>query len=188
MEEILKSALKENEQLLWSGRPESFDTLDATHKHSFIVKSITAAIVAVIAEVLYLWLAKKNGANIMPLVMVLIALAAAFSPICVWLDASRLRKSVLYGVTDKRLILVRDGVKGVEFEKIDAAAFKTDADGHTTLLCGRRALKAKPSAWRASTLVGQSAYEEICDSFAFYALPADDSLKSTLKEHLPLMA
>ena len=32
MEELLKESLREEEKLLWSGRPEPFEPLDKTHK------------------------------------------------------------------------------------------------------------------------------------------------------------
>lgn len=56
---------------------------------------------------------------------------------------------MLYAVTDKRLILVREAVRDMDFGRIKSASLRRDADGHTSLLCGERALKAKPDKWRA---------------------------------------
>ena len=191
MEELLKDSLEKDENLLWSGRPETFETLDTTNKRNFIIKTVVSVVVAAVLMALYIVYALKSGVGIKAFVVVLLVVCAVFGPLNTFTDASKLRKKVLYAVTDKRLLVVRDSIKDVDYVCIIESSFKKDADGHTTLLCGGRAIKAKPTKWRAMTLIGKNSAEDdtgVCDSFAFYALPDDNTLMETIREHLPVIA
>lgn len=186
MEEILKEALKSGEKLLWSGRPESFETLDATHKKDFVVSLVCSAVIAAVLLALYVYFALKNNVEIKAFVVIVVLILSFFKPLGVWTDASRLKKSVMYAATDKRLIVIREGTKEASYGRIQEAQFKTDADGHTSLLCGKNALKLKDVKWRGATIVGQNTDdgEAPCDSFVMYAVPESEKLKAVLAEKL----
>ena len=70
MEELLKESLREDEKLLWSGRPEAFETLDKTHKSPFIRSGIITAVVTIALCVAYVILAKANDVPLKPAVLV----------------------------------------------------------------------------------------------------------------------
>ena len=104
------------------------------------------------------------------------------------LDASKIRKRMQYAITDKRLIILTDSDKSVEYSAISAAKLDRDEDGHTSLLCGEDAIKAKPWKRRAATLSGAITDDNtgMCERFVMYALPDADKVKETLKPFLPL--
>ena len=52
MDEMLKTGLQPNETLLWRGKPESFETLDKTHKKKFIVAAAIGLFITLLVGVL----------------------------------------------------------------------------------------------------------------------------------------
>lgn len=189
MEDKLKSKLLEGETLLWSGRPETFETLDLTHKQYFIKKTIIAALIAAVLAAAYVLLAVRLGANISWVVIVLIIACAAASPIGFFSSASKLRKEVLYAVTNKRLLIVCGEIRSIPHENVKTALFKTDADGHTSFIFGSKAEKSKPYSWRNAALFGlfyEDCGEEECDLMAFYAVSDAEALKKIVAPYISL--
>ena len=178
MEELLKESLREEETLLWSGRPEAFETLDKTHKIPFIRKGIIAALVTIAICAAYVIFAQIKNVPLKPAVPVIVAACGIFVILRGLIDASKLRKRVLYAITDKR----------VEYSAISAAKLDRDEDGHVSLLCGEDAIKAKPWKRRVMALAGTVTNDTtgMCESFAFYAIPDADKVKEILKPYLPL--
>ena len=78
MEELLKESLREEEKLLWSGRPEPFEPLDKTHKSPFIRSGIITALVTIAICVAYVILAGINNAPLKPAVLVIVAACGIF--------------------------------------------------------------------------------------------------------------
>lgn len=188
MEELLKESLREEETLLWSGRPEAFETLDKTHKVPFIRKGIIAALVTIAICAAYVIFAQIKNVPLKPAVLVIVAACGIFVILRGLIDASKLRKRVLYAITDKRLIIQTDSEKSVEYSAISAAKLDRDEDGHVSLLCGEDAIKAKPWKRRVMALAGTVTNDTtgMCESFAFYAIPDADKVKEILKPYLPL--
>ena len=189
MEEYLKKELGEDENLLWSGRPEPFETLDQTNKKPVIVKAIVAGIAVTALCLAYILYAGRSGVGVkigLPVVTVLIGIFAAVRPL---MDAAKVRKSVMYAMTDKRIfVIIGDSVKSLEYSSINVARFRTDEDGHSALLCGEKGVTMKPSAWRAAVLSGVCTDEKtgLCDSFVLYAIPDAGKVKDLLKVYLPV--
>lgn len=188
MEESLKNALNADEKLLWSGRPVAFDTLDATHKRSFVVKTAISTAVVVLLLALYIWYALTSGVGVKGFVVIVLLACGAFGPVSTFSDAARLRKNIIYAATDKRLITLRDSAKSVEYDKIPNAELRTDADGKLTLLCGKKGVGARPEKWRAMAVIGPSTVEDsgLCESFAMYALPDAAQFKKAVSAYLPV--
>lgn len=187
MEEMLKNALDNDEKLLWSGRPEAFDTFDETNKKHFIKKVITAAVITALLVAGYALLVAGSG-NFKLSIVVIILVFAVYSPMNLILDANKLKKKVLYGITDKRLITVIDSARSVHYTEIKTAALKTDPEGHTTLLCGHEAVDSKPELWRAYTIIGICMNDrgDVCERYAMYALPEPEKIREILKPYLDL--
>ena len=188
MEEKIRESLEKGEELLWIGSPEQFDTMDKSNGGSIRRGSIIKAVVTVTLVVLYILAAKKNGADIMPVLIVLLVACGGYAIANPFLTADKLRKKVCYAVTDRRLVTVTSEVKGVPYELIREAVIKTDADGHSTLLCGHDAVKFKPTRWRGESVVSARLNSETgdCDSLVLYAVPEIEKVKALVGQYLAL--
>lgn len=188
MEELLKESLSEEETLLWSGRPEPFETLDKTHKKPFIRSAIITALITLAICAAYVILIIIENTQLKPGVLVVVAACGVFLILRSLLDASKIRKQVQYAITDKRLIVLADSAKSVEYSAVSAAKLDKDGDGHVSLLCGEDAIKAKPWKRRALVLTGAVTNDTtgVCESFVMYALPETDKVKEILKPYLSL--
>lgn len=185
-ENQILSALDKDEKLLWSGRPGKFETLDAVHKPKLIKNAVISVLIAAAILVLYFILAKKNGVGIKSGLIVIVAAIAVISPLSVFTNAAKLRRGLAYAVTDKRILLEQDGVKGIPFAQITEAKLITDGAGVSSLLCGRRAAACKPENLRSLAVTGAHMNEDntLCDSLVFYAVEEPEKLRAVLKPYL----
>ena len=186
MEQELREHLMEDEQLLWTGRPEAFDTFDRTNKASLIIGLIIKAVVALGMIVTYV--VAQDRESMKPGIIIIVLLFAAVAIVNPFMVARRLRKRTLYGLTDKRVMRSGAYDEAVPYEHIKSAKLCTDADGHATLLCGPRAVDLKPHQWRveadASFINNLDAPEAA--RVILYAVPMSDELQSILKKYLPI--
>ena len=186
MEQQLREHLMEDEQLLWTGRPEAFETFDRTNKASLIIGLIVKIVVTLGLIIAYV--ISQDKETLKPGIVIVVLLFGVLAVINPFLYARRLRNKTLYGLTNKRVM--RAGVydEAVPYERITSAVLRTDADGHTTLLCGPRAVNLKPRQWRgeadASFINNLDAPEAA--RVILYALPMSNELKSLLKKYLPI--
>lgn len=90
MEELLKESLREEEKLLWSGRPEAFETLDNTHKTPFIRNGIITAVVTIAICAAYVILARIEDVPLKPAVLVILAACGIFIILRGLSDASKI--------------------------------------------------------------------------------------------------
>ena len=186
MEEQLREQLLEDEQLLWVGAPESFETLDRTNKTSIIVGTIIKGGVTLFLVYAFSF-AQGNGSNNIGLIVVVL-MFAAFALLNPFLVARRLRKKTIYGLTDKRILRAGTFNEAVPYDRIKTAVLRTDADGHTSLLCGSRAVNLKPRQLRAEADASfiNSNDEPEAARVILFALPMDSKLKALLERYLPL--
>lgn len=185
MEQKLRSLLAEDETLLWSGRPEAFETLDKTNKQSILTGLVIK--IAVVAVLLFLYIrAAGDGAGIKPGVLAVIVLIGAYAAANPFLTARRLRKNTFYALTDKRVLRAGANDSAVPYERMKNAVLRTDADGHTTLLCGPRTKNLKPHQWRseadAAFINGPDDPEAL--RVVLYAVPVDKEFKALIKKYL----
>ena len=186
MEEQLRGHLMEGEKLLWSGRPESFDTLDRTNKAGIIVGTIVKAVVT-LALIVCFTFAQDKG-SVKPDIVVIILVFGAFALINPFVIARRLRNKTIYGLTDRRVLRAGTYDEAIPYERIRSAALRTDADGHTSLLCGPRATDLKPRLWRAEADASFINVHEEPEAarVILYALPMDDRLRALLDRYIPI--
>ena len=130
----------------------------------------------------------QEAGSLKPGVIIVVLLFTGFAVINPFLIARRLRKKTLYALTDMRVM--RSGVydEAVPYERIKNALLRTDADGHTTLLCGPRAVKLKPRQFRAEA---DASFINTLDApetarVILYALPMNTELMALLKKKLPI--
>ena len=182
MEQQLREHLMEGEQLLWSGRPEAFETLDKTNKSSIITGLVIKLLVTIGLLVVYVISARDNSVIVAILALAAVALANPF------LIARRLRRKTVYGLTDKRVL--RSGVfdQAIPYERIRSAELRTDEDGHTSLLCGPRSAGLKPRKWRSEAEASfiDNRDEPEAARVIFYAIPVSEEVKGLLKQYLPI--
>ena len=186
MYDKLRAMLTEDETLLWSCRPASFDTMDRTNRKGIIVGFILKAIFAAGATMMYLRVARNTDAGIKPGVIAIILLIAAFAFAYPFLTARRLRQNTYYGLTDRRILRVDTKEESVPYNRIEDTALRSDEDGHFTLLCGPRALGLKPDRWRSEATLPfiDDPDRPETQTLVLYALPVDDKLRGILKQYL----
>ena len=188
MEDKLSQLMESNEELLWTGRPEAFETMDKSNKRPIIIGEIIKAVAFAALIIAYLIAGKRSG-GVMPGLVVVLLVVAVYALASPFLTARALRNKAVYALTNRRLYRVGTTGEGyVDYDVIKVAAIRTDADGHQTLLCGPDALKTRPGRWRDRS-TGSAALDmdtRECDRYVFYALPKDEKLMALLKEKLPL--
>ena len=187
MDEIIKEELRAGEKVLWTGSPESFETLDVTNKQPVIKKGIMIIGVIVALCIIYIAYALSKGIEIKP-ALVVIAMACAIAGSVNFISDARKLRRMKYAITDQRIIFKLDLAKSLEFAKISEVEFKTDADGHTSILFGKNAIKAKAHQWRSLALADAYIDEDtgLCSRFAMYAIPEAEEVKKILGEHIAI--
>lgn len=187
MEMQLREQLLEGEQLLWSGQPEPFETLDNTNKTGIIV-GLIIKVLATLGVMLVFYISARDGQAIIPGMIAFILVFAAYALASPFLIARRLRRRTFYGLTDKRILRVGTNDAAVPYDRIKRAVLRTDKDGRTTLLCGPRACDLKPRKWRgeADAFFINNSSEPEAERVILYALPMNSALGDILEAHLPL--
>ena len=188
MEEKLLAKLKDDETLLWSARPEAFDTLDKTHKAHFVKKAIIIGVTCAAIIIAYV-IAALNTHSTVQLPVILIGLVAALYGIFgEFLDANKLQNKSMYALTDQRMIAMMGmSFEAVDYERIGDFEFYTDEDGHVSLLCGERAREVKPYSRRSVTVCGAQNNAETgkCEGFAMYGVTEEvENIRKILSRHI----
>ena len=184
MEDILRSSLDKEEEILWRGHAEPFQTLDKTHKADFIRKAMIGAAI-VIAVLVFLFSMGKFESKFLILIGIVLLLCV-IPAANVFSDASKLRK-IEYIATTERLIVLRDALRSAYYSQIKTGAFREDLDGHVSLVCGPDAMKARPYKRREICVVGAGVSESDseCSRFCFYAPTDRETLEKILHERMP---
>lgn len=178
----LDRTLKDGEQLLWSGKAESYQLLDLTNKPVLLCRSILCAVICLVIEALYIVTAIALEAEIKWGIIAVLFAACAASPILFVTRSMKLR-DYIYAATDKRLLIIADQNKEIDYPRIHKCAFKKDADGHTSLLCGAKAVESRPGKWREIAFFGNPGDDGVspCETFAFYAIDRPEELRKALE-------
>ena len=128
MEDMLSSVLETGEEVLWRGKPETFETLDKTHKPVIVKGEIIKIVVSLALIIAYIVTVNNSGAGVKPGIIVIILAILAYALASPFLHANTLRRKVEYVITNQRLITIKDEAKGVEFDKIKRNKKKEDVD------------------------------------------------------------
>ena len=139
MKDIFVEELREGEKLLWYGKPEEFETMDKTNKQHLIRRSIIIIGVVAALCVIYVAYAMSKGIVIKPALVVLAMAGAVMGAVNGFLECKKIRK-MGYAITDQRIISVLELPKSLEFNRVKEVAFKTDEDGHTSILFGTKTI------------------------------------------------
>lgn len=187
MEEQFSTILEPGEELLWCGRPEAFVTLDQTNKNSIVTGTCIKALVGLAVIGGYLAAVAGKGNSSIGVLVCLLAITG-FAIAMPFVTASHLRKKIVYGLSNRRLLHVGFTEGGVPYGRIRKAALRTDADGHVSLLCGPHALRLRSSRWRSNAegTFTDDPEEKQCTCAVLYALPMSGELELILRDKLPL--
>ncbi len=187
MEEQLRPLLAKDEQLLWCGRPEAFETLDKTNRPGIVSGILVKTVI--FAAMLYGYVRAALATESFNF-FIAAAIAATSGLVIAYpfFVAGNLRKKRVYGLTDKRILRLGENNESVPYSRIKTAAIRTDADGHTSLLCGPGTVKLRPARWRgkADGPFFNRPDKPEAEDIVLYALPMDKKLRSVLEEYLPI--
>ena len=187
MEEQLRPLLAKDEKLLWCGRPETFETLDKTNKPRILTGILIKTVL--FAAMLCAYIRASLATDSFSILMAAAIAATGFLVIAYpFYVANSLRKKRVYGLTDRRILRLGENNETVPYSRIKTAALRTDADGHTSLLCGPGTVKLRPNRWRgkADSPFFNRPDKPEAEDVVLYALPMDKKLRSVLEEHLPI--
>lgn len=188
MEQKLLAKLKDDETLLWSAKPEAFETLDKTHKAHFVKKAVLIAVIFAAIVIAYVIAAIDNNSTIKIPVIIIGLVAALYGIFGDFLDANKLKNKSMYALTDQRMIAMMGmSFEAVDYERLSDFDFFTDEDGHVSLLCGERAREAKPFGRRSATVCGAQNNTEtgVCEGFAMYGVTAEvENIRAILSKRI----
>ncbi len=194
MDENLKTLLHTDEKVLWEGKAAAFATMDKTNKPLFLRHTLIGLGVFAVVTGLYMMMIRHTGSPMKPGLLLVVLVLAALTPVRFLTDAAKIRK-LRYVATDRRLMVVSEGTaRSAAYERIDQAAFRTDADGVTSLLCGALALAAKENKRREIAVIGmvggdRAGEDQPIESFGFYSLSKQDvgALRGIMKQQCPAL-
>ena len=186
METKLQENLRPGEKLLWSARPESCKALDEAHKKSILCKSAVILLCIAALSAWYFYTISNSRHSMNP-----IEILACLSPIlCVWTDFSdvrKLKKQVVYGLTDQRMLTVNGKqLYSLDYSQISCYDVLTDAAGHASLICGEVALNDKEDTRRSASVTVPAINVDTneCEKFAMYGVTEHaDEIKKILSNH-----
>lgn len=179
MEEYLKSSMESGEQLLWSGGSTSGKVWDNTYRIPYFLRFLISygLVIALMAYAFH-----KNGELKISVILVL-AVIGSMIPLTAVADGIKTR-SLGYAATDRRLIRVNGSMMyTANYEDISVCGFRKDPSGNTSLLCGSKALKSKPSKWCGLALftgTHERDPENHVTDYVFYAVDDPEGLKKAL--------
>ena len=173
MEKLLQEKLNPDETLLWTAKPEAFETLDAAYKAPIVRKIMLVVLGIVILGGWYVSAAIANGVKVQPVAIVVCALPFLYSIWNDFSDAKKLRTQIVYGLTNQRILTFNGKqLDGQEYGKVTDYAFITDEAGHVSLVCGPDALKAGEEKTREEAVCGfrMNIDTDTCESYAMYGI------------------
>ena len=181
----LDKTLKDGETVIWEDKPEKYKILDRTNGPVFFKRCLINLLICAAVELSYYGFAYALEAEILEWLMIGIFVVFAVSPILFLIRSIKLKKCI-YAATNYRLITVADKVIAIKYNRIYQYSFKTDVDGHTSLLCGKEGLSSEPGKWRELAFLGNPDDPEAgpCEKFAFYAISKPDELWKVLSERI----
>lgn len=188
MENRLLESLQDGEQLLWSGRPQSVGTLQGIYKTAIVRKMLFIGAAIIILAGWYISAAVKNGVAVQPIAIIVCALPFLYSIYNDFADAKLLRQSVLYAMTDRRMItVINKTVSAVEYEHVGTWKVEADADGVVSLVCGEDALKRKETSRREGAVCGVRTNLDtgMCESYVMYGITENaDKVAEIIAKHI----
>lgn len=179
MEDYLRENLENGEQLLWTGGAASEKIMDNTYRMPYLLRFLISYGLAV---ALMAYAVHQTGGIKFSVVLVLIVLGSMI-PFTAISDGIKVR-SLGYAATDRRLIRINGSMAySADYDEIDTCRFGKDPSGNTSLLCGNKAVKSRPSKWRALALftgTHERDPENHVTDYVFYAIDDPEGLKKVL--------
>lgn len=179
MEDYLRDNMENGEQLLWSGGSASEKVMDNTYRIPYLLRFLISY---GLAAALMIYAVKVTGGLRISVFLVLLVLGSMI-PLTAIADGMKVR-SLGYAATSKRLIRVNGSILySADYDDIGECRFGKDPSGNTSLLCGDKAVKSKPSKWRGLALftgTHEKDTENHVTDYVFYAVDDPEGLKKAL--------
>ena len=176
--EVIKRNLEDGEQVLWTGHSVS-KILDKTYSGTYFLR--TAISIALMAALMVYAAGKTDGLK--PSVFLILLLFGAIVPLAAYSDGRSARK-LMYAVTNRRLVRANgESISSIRFDEIGKCSMREDADGQTSLLCGKKTVSSGPSSWRGKALYnGPVDHDEDgkVNDYVFYAVNDPEGMKKAL--------
>lgn len=185
MNDKIKEELQQGEKLLWTGKTEAFEILDTTYKKHIIQKAVLIIGIVAVLCIVYVLYASSNAIEIKYALIWIALICALMGAVSSFTEGKKL-KQASYAITDRRIISFIGVPKSLEFSHINCVDFKTDSDGHTSVLFGNTAIKAKAHQRRTLALLDPYIDEESgkCSRFVMYAVPDVEGIKNILGKYI----
>lgn len=188
METMIREKLQADETLLWSAKPEEFETLDAVHKTPIIRKIAVILLGIVGLSAWYISAAIANGVAVQPIAILVCASPFLYSIWNDFSDARKLKGQMIYALTDRRLLTMNGKqLSALEYSKLPCYDLVTDAAGHVSLVCGEDAMRAKEKSRREAAVCGvrMNIDTDLCESYAMYGVTEHaDQIKQILSQYV----
>lgn len=146
--------LKDDETVLWTGRPEPFKLVNETNKKSLTLRWIICGALFVLLTVLYTVFTVGSPAGFKPAVVIVLVIIFGYLMLAPVLDHNKAQKKCQYIVTDKRVLsaigdnaVYAVGRAGLKLKAVPAEA------GCVHLLFGAAADKLSASKYMVKALV-----------------------------------
>ena len=184
MDEIIKEELQQGEKILWSGKTENFDIFDATNKKPIILRAVLIIGIVSFVCAFYAYYALSGNIELKPALIWLALFCAALGAVSGYTNGKKLKK-MKYVITNQRIISCVEVPKALKFSDIKEVEFKTDADGHTSVLFGKKAINAKEHQRRSLALLDPYIDEDtgFCSRFVMYAVPDAEQIKKLIGQY-----
>lgn len=182
MEQILQKTLRDNEKVLWFGRPTKTKLLQSPDRVSQYVAWIVTAALTLFAFGVFLPFAiadnKSIGIILIGLVpMIGIPLAVAVRP---YLDKKLLEQNTIYAVTDQRIIaVVKSNVMTISRDQKVTCAVEC-RDGGAGNVCFNAAIGQQASKSRATAVTGMKKGNDRVVGMLFFHVSDPDAVLTAL--------
>lgn len=191
MNEKVQKALKDDEVLLWSDKPEKFDTKDKTNKNTILTTIIASFSIAVAVSYIYLNAALSKCTDPKWVLVAILFVVASYISYNKLAISRKVATKLTYVITNQRIFTLTEGsteFSGAYYPEIKEAKFFTDADGHTSLLCGSKAVRYPASKIRfeATTKATRNDKKET-EAYVMYAIPEADKVREIIADYLPIV-
>ena len=179
MNEYIKSNLENGEKVIWSGGSAAGKVWDNTYRIPYLLRFLISY---GLAAALLIYAFQKTGELRISVILV-IAVIGSMIPLTAIANGVKAH-TIGYAATDRRLIKVNGSMAyTVDYDEIGECSLRKDPSGNTSLLCGSKAIKSRPSKWRNLALFTGTQEKDTSNhvtDYVFYAVDDPDGLRNAL--------
>jgi len=171
--ENLKNQLLDDEQILWTGKPEKINLTEGPYKSSFIGRIIICSIVAFILPLLYCSSVGEKGSISIPVLiaLIIVPLIAIIIPV---LEKNKLETKCNCVITNKRAMSFCDDpayssiLKTLDLKNTESVDVKILSTGKGIIFIGQK--ETNPKRTRLSAINGIQDSQGLTSGLVFYSI------------------